>query len=555
MAAAATVWVRVLGVCAACALALGCSMGGQSSDDGAPKDGGYMPPDAGRDTGVDAAEPDTDTEIVVGGHLDGPVIIGCGAGLRAADEPIEAVTNARQRCEGWQGWYECSCDGEPKLSHAYSCGVALFQACGVPPERLDGSGRPAPIATECTAFDSQPFGRCELAEDERSYECGCEPPLAEPRPPLDVPAPDDTTHASCEQALFSACTQGCSDGFGACEPNTDGTINAYDCTCETNGLSRVALERSCEQALERACSPFEIIETHCSGYGGYCESIDPLDFERMRCTCADGEVHEVDHVTREQEPRLNACRDTLEATCGLGAPPDEALCMAEGNGYLARCTRAPRPSARHVCECYAAGSLDSRFQNPDLDVCDESALRELCPEIAPLEADARAMACAHLETCGTRITDFTLEACVSRADDVCIACVLGELSRATMIDDRGCPSSRVDCHALCENIVPKDEAVEACVARAAEHGPVTAETRCMCDRCYPAFGACLADEGCTEIFLCAVEQGCEGSSCASDPVCGTIIARHFGPGMGSVALAIDVGACEQQDECAALLPE
>lgn len=532
------------------AFLLACT-GGQSSDDGAPRDSGYQPPDAGEgDAGVDAGAPRT--EVIVGGHVDGESIIACGAGLDARLDQVDAVLNAPQRCEGWQSWFECSCDGELKRSYAYSCTVALLQACGVPAESIDGSGRTAPLSTECEAFDGEPFGRCTLDADEERYECGCAPPLDEPRPPVRVEAPEAMTHASCEQALFGACTHFCVSDYGRCEPSTDGTINAYECRCETNGLSRRVEERSCTQALEHACSPGEIIETSCSGYGGYCESTEYASASELRCTCDDEQEHVVDHVTREEDPRPSPCRDTLEATCGLGDLPEGALCMGEGNGYRARCTRAPSPESAYGCECYAEGSIDARYVVGEGDTCDESMLRAACLEIAPLAEDARAMACEHLETCGTRITDFSLDKCMDNAEDVCIACVLGELSRATLLDAQGCPSSRVNCHELCSSIVPKEEAVEACVTRAAEHWRVTSEARCLCDRCYPAFGACLADEGCAEIMLCASEQGCEGTACERDPICGPIIAGLIGVRMRSIALALDVQACEQRDACAAL---
>ncbi len=49
------------------------------------------------------------------------------------------------------------------------------------------------------------------------------------------------------------------------------------------------------------------------------------------------------------------------------------------------------------------------------------------------------------------------------------------------------------------------------------------EPDCMCDNCLESWGACLVNEGCMDIVICAREEGCVGAECLTHEVCGPII--------------------------------
>jgi len=232
------------------------------------------------------------------------------------------------------------------------------------------------VPTECRASGAV-RGDCERTAAGGSYACSCGG-----RDPVDVDADGDETHASCEHALFEACAQDCSDDFGACSPNAGGPLGEYECTCSTNQFTHLAQAGSCEAALLWACNPLNQAEEVCTGYGGSCVA-SAADQTELTCTCGDGMRHVVDHVPDSVEPRFRACRETLEATCGVGSPPEGAQCIAENDGVHARCTRGPDAGATMTCECYADdGSFDTRIEELSEHTCDMATLEAVCPELS-----------------------------------------------------------------------------------------------------------------------------------------------------------------------------
>lgn len=302
----------------------------------------------------------------------------CGTGFserEVEDDQVDAVTGAPNHCQGSSGSYLCECDGDTVRSYAFGCVAALFEACGEVAEEVDGSGEPAEPAAACSA-SGDGAGECERSED-GGYSCSCAGSAA-----VDVEAGEDETLASCEQALFAACAASCSDDFGACSPHGDeGVLGEYECTCTTNQFTHLAQAGSCEAALLWACNPLNQAEEVCTGYGGSCVAAN-ADQTELTCTCADGTRQTVEHVPDSAEPRFRACRDTLEATCGTGSPPEGAQCIAERDGVHARCTRGPEADATMTCECYAAdGSFDTRIEELDDSICDQATLEAFCPEL------------------------------------------------------------------------------------------------------------------------------------------------------------------------------
>jgi hypothetical protein len=530
---------------------LGCTRGGQSSDDGAPLDDGggdggtLYPPDSGPpppDAGMH--EHIIVVEAVLGG---GPFVVACGAGFTAAQVAVdatEAILNAPQHCRG-NGGFDCECDGELVRSEAFSCEAALFQACGVAAEAIDGSGVLAVAPASCDSQSSAAPGRCTQVTD-GSYYCMCG--VGELGPPFGEPLDEEPNPASCELALFRSCQTGpCESQFGACDADDD-TIGGYACTCSTNGFSRSMVGRDCSDALMRACSPHYDLEDHCSGYGGYCVNTDPVALSSLHCTCADGTEHDVEHTSIWDDIRVRGCREDLERTCGLGSPPEGAQCLGEGNGHLARCTRGPSNEEALLCECYLAHGVMyvSEFGMVEGETCDRDVLESFCPKIAPLPEDAAETACDHYIGCERPIIGLEREACIADVDDACAACVIGERIRLNTVAD-GCPAERIQCYEACASIVPRETGIAACEQKLEELELVTPEASCLCDRCHPAFGNCIADEGCREILDCATTHGCTDATCPSHPVCGPLIAQS--QGTPSFTLIVNFSSCEQKDSC------
>jgi len=310
---------------------------------------------------------------------DGSDVFACGEGFTRAEveaDQVEAITGAPRRCQGSEGGFVCQCGGEQKRSYALGCAAALFESCGVEAESVDGSDEPVALPTECEANSRGLKGSCTQGED-GDYTCECD----EDGSNVDVPLVSPETPASCEQALFTACARSCEDDFGACAPSESGALGEHQCTCTTNEFTHLVRAESCEASLLWACNPLNQAEEVCSGYGGYCVAIDPDKQTELSCTCADGRTLEVEHVPDAVEPRWRACRETLEATCGTGAPPEGAQCIAESNGYHARCTRGPGSGATLTCECYADGSDDADVEPVADSSCDTATLQAFCPEL------------------------------------------------------------------------------------------------------------------------------------------------------------------------------
>lgn len=302
-------------------------------------------------------------------------VFACGAGFTAAQvesDLVDAITEAPSHCQGSDGNYACECEGRAEKSYAFTCPAALYQACEVEAERVDGSGDEAPAVTECSALRREIEGDCVLNDDR--FECTCEDGGPSTMLGGGVESP-----ASCDRALFGACAIDCADDFGACVPSADGVVGEYDCTCETNGFEHDAFAASCEAALLWACNPLNQAGDVCTGYGGACVLTKAGSPNELTCTCAGAAERE---VVSEVDASFRACRATLEATCGLGDAPEGALCVAEGNGYHARCTRGPEADAIMTCECHEDGSSEPRIEQVDQHTCDQTLLETFCPELA-----------------------------------------------------------------------------------------------------------------------------------------------------------------------------
>jgi hypothetical protein len=142
---------------------------------------------------------------------------------------------------------------------------------------------------------------------------------------------------------------------------------------------------------------------------------------------------------------------------------------------------------------------------------------------------------------------FERDTCIASVSDACAACVIGERARLPALPN-GCPEERVQCYSPCETVVPRKVGVAACEQLLEDQSKLTPEASCLCDACYPAFGKCIADEGCAEILDCATQQGCTLQTCEMDSICGPLITQYAGT--HSLALAIQLGSCEDRDTCA-----
>lgn len=309
-------------------------------------------------------------------------VFACGAGFTAAqvrDDQVEAIKGAPAHCQGSERGFVCECDGRRQDSFAFSCVAALYEACEVQAEAVDGSSRSEPFDVECEALASGVAGRCVQSDDD-GYSCACgEGAGDELSPGRDAVA---ASPVACEQALFESCAEACEGDFGACAPSDSGVLGEYSCTCSTNRFTQGARAASCAQALRSACDPTREMDSACTGYGGACVVADPAKPDELTCTCVDRSIEVVDYDPASSEPRYRACRKVLEATCGLGSPPDGAQCAAEGNGYAARCTRGPAGDAELTCECYPQdGHAQARVDTVSSHDCDMATLMAFCPEL------------------------------------------------------------------------------------------------------------------------------------------------------------------------------
>jgi hypothetical protein len=245
------------------------------------------------------------------------------------------------------------------------------------------------------------------------------------------------------------------------------------------------------------------------------------------------------------------CHRALQLTCGEGEPPDGAVCSFEANGHAARCIRARAPSEPHLCECVASrDSLSELVSAEEISgqPC-EDALRLVCPQTRPLTEADRIATCDYFASCEAPRPGFTHELCLREAPDVCVACAAEQLAQAT---DGACPEQGISCWFACNALVPKEVAVAACEDTLDAREPLTDAGRCLCERCHPSFGRCVADDGCLELLQCADAQGCEGPACQLDPVCGPIVERYLET--PSVGLALAVGSCPERRTCDELAP-
>jgi hypothetical protein len=305
-------------------------------------------------------------------------VFACAAGFSQGQverDLVDAITEAPSHCQGSEGNYVCDCKGVEHESYAFTCPAALFETCKLQAQRVDGSGDEPPAVTDCSALSREIEGSCALDDSER-FECACEGDDGTSTMLGDGGA---ETPASCDKALFRACAIDCADDFGACSPSTDGVVGEYDCACATNGFEHVAFAGSCEAALLWACNPLNQAEDVCTGYGGACVLTKAGSPNELTCTCVGATERE---VVAEVDASFRACRATLEATCGLGDAAEGALCVAEGNGYHARCTRGPEADAIMTCECLEDGSSEPRIEQVEERSCDQALLETICPELA-----------------------------------------------------------------------------------------------------------------------------------------------------------------------------
>jgi len=518
----------------------GCDHGGQAGDDGSPRpDAGPAPRDGGGGGGpipVDAGPP-PQFEIIYRATLDSEVELICAAGLPAEGgmDDVARALAATHHCEGVEGRWQCTCDGaEPARSYAATCVGALQERCGAQAQALLGRDV-APLA-ECVASLASRDGKCGKPLGD-AFECKCGG--------RDVPiARDDAT---CEQALWGACAQPCSGADGTCTPHAGGKSGDYECACASApGTARPVAAATCEEALVAGCDLTTESYDGCNGYGGYC---DRKDAETLRCVCADASEHA---VAIGLDDRYAPCRTALEQTCGTGDPGPEKLCLADANGYAARCTQPPGDDAPYTCECVLHGAQRdalATIEQVTTGPC-ARALVATCPQTEPVGEADRARACDYYARCDTHYVGFELDACQASAPDPCVACTSHELDRLEL-DTEGCPTSgRAACQDACTELVPKAAAVSACEAGLDSMGKLDGQGQCLCDRCHPTFGECMADAGCVEIVDCANATGCDQQSCSSDPTCGPIVTRY--QGTHSLGLALQLGQCSALADCAAL---
>jgi hypothetical protein len=352
---------------------------------------------------------------------------------------------------------------------------------------------------------------------------------------------------TCEAALWGACAVDCADDFGSCMPRAGGSSGAYRCQSKANRLDHDVLASGCSDALGAGVALGSESYEACNGYGGFCDRVGD---DALRCMCTDGNTHD---EVYDRSGRHAPCRRALERACGTGEPPEGAFCTATGNDYAARCLRAPATTAPHRCECVLQGAAGDVLVEDVLlsGLSCGGALLTVCPETEPFADDARATVCDHYDACDERFVGFDRAQCVEGSADACVACSITALADRPLGAD-GCPEQRLDCYAACEDLVPRETAIAACEQSLGERDALTDSARCLCDRCYPAFGQCMADDGCVQMLDCAAARGCQGTSCTEDPVCGPLIELFHGT--RSLALALQVSGCEARDECAALDP-
>lgn len=75
----------------------------------------------------------------------------------------------------------------------------------------------------------------------------------------------------------------------------------------------------------------------------------------------------------------------------------------------------------------------------------------------------------------------------------------------------------------------------------AEVDPPTACHDCICDNCYENYQACVDDEGCTAIRVCAEMTGCMGLDCLES--CGEVIDMYGGFLGMSAKIGLDLNQC------------
>jgi hypothetical protein len=543
--------------------------GGQSSDDGAPVAGASgssdlgptRPPNTGASgmggsaglggTGVMGGTGGTAGSPVAGAGADPifvidyvpqdilrPVFV-CAAGVASvAVQPdrLEAARAADAMCEGLPGGWRCRCGDATITSYAAGCIGALREACGVGADALSGRAEAPP--DECASSLPSRVGSCQPREL-GGYMCSCES------------APGELLtrrEATCEQALWAACSQACDDEYGSCTPLPEAATGRYGCACPYNGSERMGGGATCGDALERACRRGETGNGGCNEYGGYCERGED---GALACTCSDGSQHAAVAPAGE---RWALCRSAVEQACGFGRRPEGTVCSAEGNGYSARCELLPDFNMPYQCACVLRGTWRDR---PGLieelweQRCEE-ALAAKCPETAALDAQDRTRACAHLVSCESTgeyvaYSGLTQPACMQNIPDSCVACIVAELGRGPTLLPSGCPDGNPGCEEACAAVVPKPAVVATCLLANMDHQIPEARAGCLCDRCHPAYGACALDYTCMELVACFQKQGCSGDACATDPVCGPLLVRDRSLQGSTIALA--VAQCAAFLEC------
>ena len=496
------------------------------------------PDDNRGDPQADAGPPVFVVELPTDGWVP---LSGCAAGFerdQARRRPATAASSAPNRCEGFDGHWRCQCEGTSRVNFAAGCTGALRLACGVQAEPFSGNAEPPPSVCG-TSFHEGRAGNCEPSRN-GGFQCLCDGEEAMAR-----------SESSCEHALWAACAQPCDGDHGGCEPIADGDPGHFRCSCTSNGLRHPASSSTCEGALRVACDPNHEGPQGCNGYGGRCERVDR---ETLRCTCADGTEHTEAYPAGE---RHRPCRATLERVCGPGARQGDTLCTQTGNGYSARCERAPDGTGPFACDCVFRGMWGDRARHDgglQAASCD-TALRLACPELEPVTPADRQRACAHLAGCD-RVgwyTGLTRQACLESIDDGCTACMAAELSRIWFEpgDCRG--DGNLNCYEQCDHVVPTDTAIDNCKQRAGDPWGLSDRDDCLCERCQPTFSACARDYDCRDLLTCFQMQDCSGTDCQTDPFCGPMLKAKRASRSPSLAHAMH--SCPALSECWSQSPE
>jgi hypothetical protein len=150
-------WISALSI-------VGCSLGGQSGDDGevVPSPGA-----AGASVGAGGATQDDGSGVVDGGL---PVGSQCTTALgeagEAASDPARTyhcVEQPGSRNDAGVGRFTCECDGATQTPAAPSCEAALLEGCGL-----------TVLSNErCTNQQESAQGSCEFVAAKGSYSCSC----------------------------------------------------------------------------------------------------------------------------------------------------------------------------------------------------------------------------------------------------------------------------------------------------------------------------------------------------------------------------------------------